>query len=199
MLRNKIAIVFIGLLLLLSNCSTVLTSGSYYKTKDDFFIHHFGYMELESEKHLEKLLPNIEDVFDNAITNTFYKYGLDSLKFVEHEFEYDSLSKDSIKAICQQYNVDGLLVSRLHPKQINNMEFFNREAFYGLNEVKSNGIEMEMKLFDGNGKLLIKMSDIRDFEPITTKLKYQETLKAMTFKVTKAILDAVTSLHVYKH
>ena len=137
---------FIIISTFLSSCATVGTK-TLYKTDEKLNINSLGYNTLDRDSILTIIYSNTNTVFDSTIIETFIEFGIDNYKSLNENLSYYTPDLEKIKEICNQQGLDALLISRL--------KFINTTMSVYFVPVSHNyDTEVEMKLFDKDGKLL---------------------------------------------
>ncbi|WP_147384084.1 hypothetical protein [Maribellus luteus] len=137
---------FIIISTLLCSCAAVGTK-TLYKTDEKVDISSLGYNSLDGDTILAKIYPFTNNIFDSTIIETLKEYSLDNYKSLDENITYQTPDIEKIKEICSQYNLDALLVSKLK-------FIYATQAIYFVPVSHNWDTEVEMKLFDKNGRLL---------------------------------------------
>lgn len=140
-------ITLIGLFVLtgLTGCFTSGTK-TIFKAENGFSVNNLGYIQLTNDSALSKVYPKTNDIYKDEVANTFKQNGLSNLQYTEAIIDYENPDIETIKGICLKNNMDALLISQL---------IFIRHISVGKTIV---GAEVNSKLYDRNGKLLVNAS-----------------------------------------
>jgi hypothetical protein len=137
---------FIVISTLLSSCAAVGTK-TLYKTDEKVDIHSLGYNSLDGDTILSRIYPYTNNIYDSTIIETLNEYGIDNYKSLNENMTYQTPDIEKIKVICSQYKLDALLVSKLK-------FIYATQTIYFVPVSHNWDTEVEMKLFDKNGRLL---------------------------------------------
>lgn len=134
--------------ILLSSCSVIGTS-TLYKTNEKIDIQKVGFCKLESEDKLSRIFINTKEIFDSTFISTFQEKGLDMPIPISTTMSYETPDLDEICILCSKNNLDGFVIGKL--------TFINTEYSLRSGRVdwQNFDTEVELKLFDRNGKLLV--------------------------------------------
>jgi len=191
---------FIGLIMfmmLLVSCTLEDSlSGVHYKTDDRFRIHRFGFTELDNQSHLNKLNINTGDLFDSCMMHSFGRCDFDTIKLLNIVADYDSIKTDSIKAICQRNNIDGLLLTKLGTLTLK--EESSKLIIRRTNYVNGNALLMEMILFDNTGKTLVELSLVKRLDGIESYEQYHHFISNVIQSTVNSMVDEIQSARVYR-
>jgi len=141
----KITLIGLFVLSTLTGCFTSGTK-TIYKADNAMSVNNLGYLQLTNDSSLSKVYPKTNEIYKEALTNTFKQYGLSNIQYTEAIIDYDNPDIEAIKSICLNNNMDALLISQL---------IFIRQISMGKTIV---GAEVNSKLYDRNGKLLVNAS-----------------------------------------
>lgn len=134
--------------ILLSSCSVIGTS-TLYKTNEKIDIQKVGFCKLESEDKLSRIFINTKEIFDSTFISTFQEKGLDMPIPISTNMSYEAPNMDEISRLCDLNNLDGFIIGKL--------TFLN--TVYSLRTGRADwqnfDTEVELKLFDRNGKLMV--------------------------------------------
>lgn len=146
----RISIKLTVLLIFLYSCSTLGTK-TLYKTKDEFRISKIGFCRLDGENHAGRMFYKMDEIFDSTVIHTFIESGLEIPVQIQTDISYESPELPEIIELCYRNDLDGFLLARLL--------FTNRVYTVNMVPVGQNiDTEVELKLYDKNGKLLIVTS-----------------------------------------
>jgi hypothetical protein len=143
----KKGIYFIVISLILSSCAAVGTR-TLYKTNEGFQIEKIGFNKLDKDTILSKIFPQTDKIFTLTVFETFNEYGISSSKDFKTDLSFDNPDLTKISEICKEYDLDGLIITKLKFIHVTYTMYFVPIA-------QNYDTEVEMKLFDQNGKLLI--------------------------------------------
>jgi hypothetical protein len=136
--------------ILFTGCAT-LGSKTLYKSAPTTPIKTIGFSNLDGDSIVSKIFPQTSDIFKKTVFETFQNYHLSDIRSIDNELSVVNSDTSKIAKICQENNLDGLVVSRL--------TFIH--VTYSVNFIpiaKNYDTEVTMKLFDKNGKLIVAVS-----------------------------------------
>ena len=143
----RAAIKLIIFLFILCSCSAIGTK-TLYKTTDEVNIKKIGFCRLESEDRLSRIFYNTNEIFDSTVILTFLEYGLEMPSQIQTDISYETPDLIEISNLCNKNDLDGFLVAKL--------TFIHVEyTMYSEPIIQNFDTEVELKLFDKKGKLLI--------------------------------------------
>ena len=143
----KRALKFFLVSILLSSCATFGTK-TLYKTTDSFSLQKIGFCNLDNDSIVNKIYPNTSKIFAKTVINSFNEYGFDNLIQLQSKISYENPDLSKISELCKENNLDGFLISRLRFIHVTYSVYFIPVG-------QNYDTEVEMKLFDNNGKLLL--------------------------------------------
>jgi len=146
-MKKRFIILFAILAILLHSCSVFVGTKTLYKARNIEEISKWGYVNLENDHTLSEIYPRVHAVFTSTILETFAKHSLEAPTeiFANLSFENPNLAK--IISICEENNLDGLLLSKL--------KFLNVTYYINFMPVFENiDTEVEMKLINKYGKVI---------------------------------------------
>lgn len=133
--------------ILFSSCAAIGTK-TLYRTNETFNIEKIGFNNLYGDNLVNEIFPQTEDIFASSVLLTLREYGFIDPQKTEIDISFDHPDQDQIEELCNKHNLDGLLISKL--------EFIHvTYSFYSAPVAQNYDTEVQMKLFDKNGKLLI--------------------------------------------
>lgn len=133
--------------LLVCSCAAVGTK-TLYKTSDNIQVHKIGYVKLAGDTILESIFPQTDSIFSSSITKTFNEYGVNPVG-IEDYLPFESPGINKIRGICKEYNLDGLIISKIKFIHVT-------YSIYFIPYAQNYDTEVEMKLYDKNGNMLVK-------------------------------------------
>ena len=131
------------------SCSTLGTK-TLYKSDIKNPIKKIGFTKLDGDTIVSKLFPQTDSIFKKAFLETCKNYNLNEVFPLNKELSIGQPDTTSMAQICNEKNLDGLIVSRL--------KFIH--VTYNMNFIpiaKNWDTEVEMKLFDKKGGLLLSV------------------------------------------
>jgi len=145
---KKISIIFLITIAILSySCSVFVGTKTLYKAHSVEEINKWGYTNLENDNTLSEIYPRTHAVFTSTITETFAKHSLEAPKEIVAHLSFENPNPIQIISICEENNLDGLLLSKL--------KFLNVTYYIDFIPVFENiDTEVEMKLLNKEGKVV---------------------------------------------
>jgi hypothetical protein len=143
----KVPIRFIIFSFLLSSCAAVGTV-TLYKAKDITQVDKIGFCHFYGDSFVDRICPNTTTIFKKTVFTAFEVYGFNDLMYLQQEISYKNPEVRKIAELCREFDLDGILLSKLRFKRTNYRVYYSPI-------VRSYDTEVEMKLIDKNGKLLI--------------------------------------------
>lgn len=139
-------LIFLIFIFFLVGC-TALGTRTIYKAKTQKTVQRMGYCTLSNIDDLSSICPEIAYVFDSTICKFSNIYSLD-IPLKIRSIESDSINKDLISEICEQSNLDALLVT--------NLQFIRTTytLYYAIPIMSNYDTEVMMQLYDRGGELL---------------------------------------------
>jgi hypothetical protein len=141
--------VFIGLMIvLLAGCATTGVT-TLYKTKQAVSVKSIGFADLSNDSSLSKIFPPTNDIFKQTLPIAFEEFGVKDVQHLTDRFQFQMPDTEAIKVACQKNDLDAVLIT--------NLKFINiamRRGYMRMRGQAEHHTEVEMKLFDKNGKLL---------------------------------------------
>ena len=145
MTKQIMSFLFISILFV--SCATLGTK-TLYKSETNIMIKKIGFTRLDGDTIVSKIFPQTDSIFKRTFVETFKSYNLNDITSLDNEFSIDNPDITAITKICKDNNFDGLIVSHL--------KFIH--VTYTMNFIpiaKNWDTEVEMKLFDQSGKLML--------------------------------------------
>lgn len=134
-------------MLFLTSCAA-LGSKTMFKSETPFEFKDVGYTTLFYSNELNKIFPNSDKLFFKAIQEECKRNVLDTLQYFEQKINYFTPSKEEIISLCLKHNLKGLIVP--------NLKFIGvTQSVYFIPIGKYIDTEVELKLYDSNGNLVI--------------------------------------------
>jgi hypothetical protein len=141
---------FLSLSALLIGCAT-LGSKTLYKSDTSTRINTIGFTTLDGDSVVSKIFSETSNVFEKTVFETFHDYRLYDIKPIDTQLSIVNSDTSKIAKICQENNLDALVVSRL--------TFIHTTYSVDFIPVAKNyDTEVTMKLFDKSGKLIVAVS-----------------------------------------
>jgi hypothetical protein len=143
-------ILYLLLIAALTGCGTEgLTT--YYKTREPVSLHAIGFVDLSNDSSLAKVFPPTNDIFKQTVPEAFENKGMKGVQHMPYLFNFDNPDVGTIKNVCQQNNLDAILISHLR--------FINVAVrrYYRMGQVQHH-TEVAMKLYDKSGNLLYNIT-----------------------------------------
>lgn len=139
---------FFGIItILLASCSAH-GSKTLYKSEVKPEIKRLAFSKLDGDSIVSKIFPQTDSVFTNTLVKTFTTYNLNDIISINCELSIDNPDINIISQICEENNLDGIVITRL--------KFIH--VTYRMNFIpiaKNWDTEVEMKLFDKTGNLVL--------------------------------------------
>lgn len=141
---------FVLLILLVTGCASLGTK-TLYRSDTKPVISRVGYANLEGEAIVTKLFPQTSRVYSRTLTETFSNYNINEVIAAGHEFSVKDPDTAVIKKVCVEKGLNALLVTKI--------KFIRMSYTVYFVPVSSNwDTEVEMKLFDSTGSLLLAVT-----------------------------------------
>ena len=132
---------------LLESCATLGTKTLYKSgTKTEF--RKIGFSNLDGNAIVSKIFPQTDSIFKRTFIETFNGYNLTNIIALNNEFSISKPDISEISQICKENDLDGFIVSHLKFIHITYSAYFIPYA-------KTWDTEVEMKLFDNTGNLVL--------------------------------------------
>jgi hypothetical protein len=132
---------------MLISCAAVGTK-TIYKSNQIGPIRNIGFAKLDNDSILCQIFPKTNEIFNESVTNTLNKYGIYDARELVDKISFEEPDINRIIEICNDYGIDALLLSRLKFIHVTYTLYFAPIA-------QNFDTEVEMKLFDKNGRLLV--------------------------------------------
>jgi hypothetical protein len=143
---TKKLLFFLLVAIVVASC-TALGTKTLYKSEATINIKKLAFAKLDGSTIVAKIFPQTNYVFGKGVTETFKAYNIDDVTPINREFPIVNPDKNTIAQICKQNNFDGLVVSHL--------KFINHRYTMYMQTTSNWNTEVEMKLFDKDGNLVL--------------------------------------------
>jgi hypothetical protein len=127
---------------------TALGTKTLYKSETKHEIKKIAFSKLDGDSIVSKIFPQTDSIFIKTFIETFSTYKLNDIIHFNAELSITKPDINKITQICDENNLDGLVVSRLKFIYVT----------YRMNFIpiaKNWDTEVEMKLFDKTGNLML--------------------------------------------
>ncbi|MCL2290369.1 MAG: hypothetical protein FWC34_06660 [Bacteroidetes bacterium] len=146
-MKKNLKILFVIIAVLSHSCSVFVGTKTLYTARNIEKINTWGYTNLENDNTLSTIYPRTHAVFTSTIVETFAKHSLEAPTEVSANLSFENPDIVQIISICEENNLDGLLLSKL--------TFVNVTYYINFVPVFDNiDTEVEMKLFTKEGKVV---------------------------------------------
>jgi hypothetical protein len=134
-------------IIFLEGCATLGTK-TLYKSEARSEIKNIGFSNLDGNAIVSKIFPQTDSIFKKTFIETFKTYNLTDIIPLNIEFPIAKPNTSEIAQICKENNFDGFVISHLKFIHITYSAYFIPIA-------KTWDTEVEMKLFDNTGNLML--------------------------------------------
>lgn len=137
-------------LLLLTGCASLGTK-TLYRSNTKPAISRVGYANLDGEAIVTKLFPQTNKIYRRTLNETFSSYNINEVLAAGREFSISTPDTTSVRKVCMEKGLDAILVTRI--------KFIRMTYTVYFVPVSNNwDTEVEMKLFDNTGALLLSVT-----------------------------------------
>src|SRR5690606_34703623 len=137
------------LTLFLTGCGAMGTNTLYRNETKIAKPLRIGFSQVANEEIMEKIVKGSTRVYDLTTTELLDKHKIASTKIYVDGFEgFDSADSNSIKELCTQHNLDGMLLTQL---KFLNVPYSSMFIPIGVSE----DTEVEMQYYNAEGALLL--------------------------------------------
>jgi len=113
-------------------------------------IKKLAFAKIEGNRMVAKKFPQTDSIFNKTFIETFNSYNLYNIVPLNSTFLIDKPDTSKIIKICNENNYDGLVITRI--------KFIHISYAFDFSSVAKNwDTEVEMKLFDKTGNLLLSI------------------------------------------
>ena len=147
--KTTIPLLFFFLILsLFCSCAAVGTK-TLYKNNVGHHLERIGFNQLGNDNETYEIFPQTNKIYATTIFETFSEYGIDDVEELSStDIEFDHPNIDRIIEICEEHDLDGLLISKIKFIHVTYTVFYVPVA-------KNYDTEVEMKLFSKNGNIIL--------------------------------------------
>ena len=138
---------FLLTLVIFSSCAAIGTK-TIYKTNESYQIHKVGFNKLDGDDALNNIFPLTAEIYNDVVFKTFQEYGINDTKKLDMEISFDEPDLNKITQVCRDQKLDALLLTTLKFIHVTYSLYFVPVA-------QNYDTEVQMKLFDKNGRLLV--------------------------------------------
>lgn len=134
----------------LTSCAAIGTK-TLYKSNINHDIVRIGVTDIHNKEELSDIFPETNETFLESIQLFTKENDLYKVVLLKSELDYENPDKEMIINKCNLYKVDAVLISRLRFIHVTYSVMFVPIA-------QNYDTEVEMKLFDKNGNLVVSTS-----------------------------------------
>ncbi len=144
--------------ILLMSVINIYTQDIKLKTAELNSISTLGIIYSEYDTINQGLYDPYFSVFRNEFKNNLTAAGIRKIVFIDDTISFESITNSEIKKICNQYNIDALLISKIYFLRLS----FIYKSFLNLEMIEEPSmitgkpdISMELRIFNSHGELII--------------------------------------------
>lgn len=136
--------------LILSSCNSLGTKTLYKKDVEQKY-NRIGFTMLDCDTSLLKTLPKTDSIFNHTFKEEFKNSSVKGVYEFKNRKSYLNSDYQEIKKICNENNLDGIIVSKITFVRVT-------YTLYGIPVAKNWDAIVEMKLIDKIGRVILIVS-----------------------------------------
>lgn len=194
-MKSRIHYFFIALGFFLSAGCSYNATGTLYKTPDTISVKRMGFVDLSADSVAKESYNKVNEVYRTSFANLWSKLNKDSARYINKNLSFYYPDTIEIARLCSAHNTDGLILSSVKLVQTDIVYAGGILLFpVVVGPVTYHDAEVELKLFDRHGSLLISTSFFTG-EAGKSAVKISEIDKVVNAGVEGALKGMIKEIH----